>query len=387
MPQHRISILCIAAGAIALIGWAASRPGEIVFDRQMIDPGASETVAIADINADGRPDIVSGEYWYEAPKWVKHRFREIEFTNNYVDDFSDLPLDVNGDGRVDIVSCSWFAKKLYWSENPGKAAGLWKEHPVETRFSIEFAFLVDLNNDGKANEVLPEFGDAKAPLTWYEVSGGELVAHVVADHSFGHGIGAGDVNKDGRTDIITPAGWFEAPEDPRTGAWTFHADFNLGDTGFIHVLDVNGDGRPDLVASMAHNYGIFWMERTAQGTWTKHVIDDSWSQAHSLAIADVNGDGQMDLVTGKRYMAHNGRDPGEREPLGVYWYEHFKTPNGAIEWVKHVIDYSSRAGGGMQVTVARLDSRAAADIVTGGKSGLFLFRRARPVDAAAPPGR
>ena len=376
MPQHRISIVCIAAGAIALFGWAASRPEEIVFERQMIDPGASETVAIADINGDGKPDIVSGEYWYEAPKWVKHKFREIEFTNNYVDNFSDLALDVNGDGRPDIVSCSWFAKKLYWSENPGKAAGLWKEHPMETRFPIEFAFLVDLNNDGKANEVLPEFGDAKAPLTWYEVRNGEFVPHVIADHSFGHGIGAGDVNKDGRTDIIVPTGWFEAPEDPRAGTWKFHGDFNLGETGFIHVLDVNGDGRPDIVTSLAHNYGIFWMEQTGPGTWVKHMIDDSWSQAHSLVLADINGDGQLDLVTGKRFMAHNGKDPGEREPLGVYWYEHFQTPKGAMEWVKHVIDYSSRTGGGMQVTVTRLDTRPAPDIVVGGKSGLFLFRRA-----------
>ncbi|MCU1238154.1 MAG: repeat protein [Candidatus Solibacter sp.] len=376
MPHHRVATLTVAAGAIAFFGWAASRPEEILFERQMIDPGASEAVAVTDVNGDGKLDIVSGEHWYEAPKWTKHKFREIDYTNNYVDDFSDLALDVNGDGHPDIVSCSWFAKKLWWNENPGKAAGMWKEHAIETRFSIEFAFLVDLNNDGKANEVLPEFGDAKAPLTWYEARNGEMVAHQVSDRSFGHGIGAGDVNKDGRNDIIVPSGWFEAPADPRTGAWTFHADFNLGETGFIHVLDVNGDGRPDIVTSLAHNYGIFWMEQTADAKWVKHMIDDSWSQAHSLVLADINGDGQLDLVTGKRFMAHNGKDPGEREPLGVYWYEHYKNSNGALEWAKHVIDYSSRTGGGMQVTVTKLDTHPAPDIVVGGKSGLYLFRRA-----------
>jgi hypothetical protein len=376
MPQHRIATLSVAACAIAFFGWSASRPAEILFERQMIDPGASETVAVTDVNGDGKLDIVSGEYWYEAPKWAPHKFREIEYTNNYVDDFSDLVLDVNGDGRPDIVSCSWFAKKLWWNENPGKAGGMWKEHPFETRSPIEFAFLVDLDNDGKANEVLPEFGDGKMPLTWYEARNGEMVAHQVSDKSYGHGIGAGDVNKDGRTDIVVPTGWFEAPADPRTGAWTFHGDFNLGETGFIHVTDVNGDGRPDIVTSLAHNYGIFWMEHAADGKWVKHVIDESWSQAHSLVLADVNGDGQLDLVTGKRYMAHNGNDPGEREPLGIYWYEHYKNSKGAIEWAKHVIDYSSRTGGGMQVTVTKLDTRPAPDIVVGGKSGLYLFRRA-----------
>jgi hypothetical protein len=62
-------------------------------------------------------------------------------------------------------------------------------------------------------------------------------------------------------------------------------------------------------------------------------------------LADLTGDGQPELITGKRYMAHNGRDPGEREPLGVYWYEYLQV-NGRLEWVKHIIDYSTRAGGG-----------------------------------------
>src|ERR1051326_1994522 len=104
--------LIVAAGIL----WAASRPQDILFARLMIDPGASEPAAVADINGDGKPDIVSGENWYEAPRWIKHRFREIEFTNNYIDDFSDLPLDVNGDGRIDIVSCSWFGKRVWGGE-------------------------------------------------------------------------------------------------------------------------------------------------------------------------------------------------------------------------------------------------------------------------------
>jgi FG-GAP-like repeat len=91
---------------------------------------------------------------------------------------------------------------------------------------------------------------------------------------------------------------------------------------------VNGDKLPDLVTSAAHDYGIFWFEqaKTPKGerNWVKHVIDNSWSQAHALTLADLNGDGRPELITGKRYMAHNGRDPGEREPLGVYWYEYLQ---------------------------------------------------------------
>lgn len=365
--------LTIAMSVVLLAG-QQPRPADLAFDGRMIDPGASETVAVTDINGDGRLDIVSGESWYEAPGWTKHPFRTIGFVSNYVDVFSDLALDVNGDGRTDVVSASWFAKKLWWNENPGGAAGSWASHDIATGFPIEFAFLVDLDNDGRAREVLPQFGDVKAPLTWYAIEGGRLVPRQVTDRSFGHGIGAGDVNGDGRNDILTPKGWLESPA-AADGAWVLHEDWDLGQTGFLHVLDVNGDTRPDVVSSMAHDYGIFWLEQTAAGEWKRHDIDKTWSQGHSTVLADLNGDGQPDLVTGKRYMAHNGNDPGEREPLGIYWYEYRRQVNGSIEWIRHIVDYGSRAGGGMQVTVVPLTAGAAPSIVVGGKSGLFVYGR------------
>ena len=90
-------------------------------------------------------------------------------------------------------------------------------------------------------------------------------------------------------------------------------------TGFIYTMDVNGDGLPDLVTTLGHDYGIFWYEqkKDAQGnrTWVKHVIDNAWSQAHALTIADLKGDGKPVLVTGKRYYAHE-HDKGANEPLG-----------------------------------------------------------------------
>lgn len=370
--------------SILLVGvvWSLGRPPEVPFEKRTIDLGASETCAFADVNGDGKLDIVSGEYWYEAPRWTPRKFRDLPFVNNYVDDFSDLPFDVDGDGHVDVVSCSWFGRNLTWWKNPGRGQGAWTGQTIDKGFSIEFAFLVDLDNDGKAREVLPQFGNPKAPLAWYEFRGGAWRKHVISPTSYGHGIGAGDVNGDGRTDVLTPKGWFEAPPDPRSGEWIWHPDFDLGATGFIHVLDVNGDGRNDLVTSLAHDYGIFWMERGAGNTWTKRVIDDSWSQPHALVLADVNGDGQKDLLTGKRYMAHNGKDPGEREPLGLYWYEYRKEPDGKIAWVRHLIDYGTRAGGGMQIAAADLDGDGALDFAAGGKAGLFLFenlsKRKRP---------
>jgi hypothetical protein len=390
--------LVLAAAVCGVVSLAqTSRPPDIPFKIQMIDNGASETAAVTDINKDGRLDIVSGEFWYQAPGWTKHRFRELNFNSNYVDNFSDLPVDVDGDGYPDIVSVSWFAKRVAYWKNLGKASAastLWPVSDIHTGFNIEFAILADIDNDGKALEVVAQ--ENGTPQAWYEVKSGAWVGHPVSDRSYGHGIGAGDVNKDGRTDILTPRGWLEAPADPRAANWTFHADWEAINTppapagtqapppapgappriqelGFIHVLDVNGDGRNDIITAAGHDYGVYWYEQGDGGKWTRRTIDNSWSQGHASTLVDLNGDGRKDFVTGKRYMAHNGSDPGEKEPLGVYWYEYLSGSGSApAQWVKHIIDYGGRMGGGMQIPVVDLDGDGDLDLVCGGKSGLFV---------------
>ncbi len=391
-------LLVCTAGAVA-----ASRPADIAFHTSMIDPGYGETVAVADVNRDGRPDIIAGESWYEAPQWVKHPLRQIDYSNGYIDNFSDLAVDVDGDGWVDVIQCSYFTHNIVWLKNPGSNGGAWKVTEIDNSGPTEFAFLVDLNNDGKALELLPEFDRPSVPATWFELKQGKWIKHVVAQKSFGHGIGAGDMNGDGRNDILTPQGWLEAPKDiSAKGDWVFHptnwgakpiapAGSSPGQVtrpekpiqfGYMYLLDINGDGRKDMLTGMAHDYGIAWYEQQDDASWTQHIIDASWSQAHASVLMDLNGDGQPDLITGKRYFAHNGNDPGEREPVGVYWYEWRKIPrtqagannpgNGGVEWIRHIVEYGGRMGGGVQTVVTDIDGDGDLDIISAGKSGLFV---------------
>ncbi len=357
-----------------------------MFRKHLIDAGANESAAVADVNQDGRLDIIAGENWFEAPDWKKHRMREIPFFEGYIDDMSNFALDVNDDGYPDVIVSSWFSKKLAWYENPRRHDGdhantLWQEHVIETGFNYELILLVDIDGDGKAQEILPSYTSTNE-IAWLErakpFSDGKWVRHHVGDvpGSKGlHGIGAGDINGDGRPDIITAQGWFEAPSNPRSENWKFHGEFFLvppdGFASPIFVYDVNGDGKPDLIYGAGHRYGLYWMENLGGGKWKEHLIDDSWSQVHPLTLVDLDKDGKLDIVTGKRYFAHEG-DPGAYEPLGIYWYR-WSPQEG--HFIKHVIDYGTKAGGGIQIVAVDIDGDGDIDLVAPGKSGLFLFEQ------------
>jgi len=195
---------------------------------------------------------------------------------------------------------------------------------------------------------------------------------------YSHGLGAGDVNGDGRNDVLIKEGWWEAPQDRTNTNWKFHTA-NLGpNCADMLVYDVDTDGDGDVITSSAHDYGIWWFEQqlgTDTPQFEQHLIFKEFSQTHAIRLVDINGDGVKDLVTGKRYFAHQGKDPGGHEPAVLYWFELRRPQNGRVEFVTHKIDDNSGVGTQFEVTDLNGDGRP--DIVTSNKKGVHVFLQRR----------
>ena len=335
-----------------------------------------EAAGIADINRDGKLDIFCGGFWYEAPAWKKHFVRDVTEQGNYYYDFANLPMDIDGDGWPDIANGAWHNKKLFWLRNPGRAGGEFEVIDIDTPGNIETAMAADINSDGQL-DLLPNIMSQAA---WYEFSpdksspnDAEWTKHQLPKQAATHGIGAGDINGDGRCDIITPNGWLEQTKN-QDEPWRWHAEFGLGHASIpILVHDVDADGDADIIWGMGHNYGLYWLEQGASGDkrlWQKHLIDDSWSQPHFLILADLDNDGTDELITGKRVHAHNGNDPGGNDPPCVYYY---KFDLKEKQWRRHIIHEGGNVGLGISTAALDIDADGDIDIVAPGKSGLFLL--------------
>lgn len=361
---------------------AAAADDELVFRVHIFNAESQfSSAAVLDVDHDGDPDVVSGGFWYEGPTWEKHFVRDVENINGRYDDYSNLPLDVDRDGWTDLVSVNYRSRTIYWVKHPVDLTQVWTRQLIDTPGHSETGRLFDIDDDGDA-DLLPNGTDFAA---WYEFVATERGESQWRRHDLpielaAHGIGFGDINGDGRGDIVGSRGWAEAPLDRVQDDWTWRPEFDLGAGISIPILieDPDADGDRDLIAAHGHDFGLFWLEQdfdtNGMRTWTSHVIDDSWSCAHALLWADLNGDGRDDLIAGKRYLGHDGRDPGETEPLCVYWYGFDRA---AHAWQRHLIHEGGTVGMDLDPKAADLDGDGDIDLVAPARCGLHWLENLR----------
>jgi hypothetical protein len=355
---------------------------ETAFLAHRLGTDHAEGITTLDMNGDGFADLASGAYWYENPganggNWTRHQWRTVGMTGEFVSDCGEWTVDVNHDGAPDIVTAGWITNGMWWYENPKKPGVLWQKHLIVDSFDTEGGAFADINGDGQSDVALAHYDHSG--IVWADFSGPTpRVHHILPKETDGHGIGIVDVDGDGKADIITPFGWFKNI-DANIDKWEWHPDFKLGDTGFpILGYDVNHDGRMDLIVGQGHGYGLYWWEQggnRAHTTWTRHIIDESFSQSHALKLVDIDGDGEPELITGKRYRGHNGNDPGSYDPVVLFSYKISKTG----VFTRSTISMNGTASAGTQIIAEDLDHDGDIDLATAGKLGVHFLENLKTV--------
>ena len=386
---------------------------------QLTDTFWCEGATFGDLNRDGKPDIVSGPYWYEGPDFTKrHEYYPATTTfklkkadgteqtiegfegalgvnNKYSDNFFAFVQDFNGDQWNDILIIGFPGEGTAWFENPKGQEGPWQKHVVLETTDNESPTFTDITGDNKPEIVCsskgvygyaePDWKNPTAPWRFHPISPDNKYQR------FTHGMGVGDVNGDGRLDLLEKSGWWEQPKslagDP---VWTYHPfEFTPIGGAQMYAYDVNGDGLNDVITSFAaHGFGLVWYEQVRAGgeiTFKQHVIlspeqkrlPDKYgvcfTELHAIDLVDMDGDGLKDIVTGKRFWSHGHEgDPDRNDNAVLYWFKLVRGPGHTAEFVPHLIDDSS--GVGTQIVTARVSNEKFPDVVVGNKRGTFYLQ-------------
>ena len=260
----------------------------------------------------------------------------------------EYAADFTGDGWPDVITVNYgfgpgAGVELY--VNPKGEGRRWDKYKVVDAVQSEIAILHDLDGDGVPTLIYCGDGFVRYAKPDPAHPTGPWIVHNVSEKGYGtaHGIGVGDINGDGRLDIVSPYGWWEHPAPgSNQESWTYHpeafARYRRGIFGgsVMAVYDVNGDGLNDVVTALdAHGWGLAWFEqkRDAAGkiSFVQHMIMDdfstknaggvTFSELYGATFGDVDGDGIPDFIVGKRYFSHLDTnidpDPGLASPLLV----------------------------------------------------------------------
>lgn len=367
------------------VGWRG-KPYGVAFYKRMadgkwsktpVDDGmATEDLAVADLNGDGRPEIVAvGRatanvriYWNESESGWRRHVVDAGYFN-----FTAIAADFTGDGKPDVIATDLRAKKTYLYVAPD-----WKRVQIFEGLDVIHSEVMDVDGDGDLDYIGARY--QPGVIFWLERPKNPLadkwIYHNIDDHDKNggvngiHGLILGDVNRDGKPDLIANSAqpvsafpnslaWFRVPRNPRTASMWERYVFASGDApGLSHYHgfgDVNGDGRPDIAsaAKVAPDGNWFaWWEQPAnpRGVWKKRLIATGEEGATNILMADLNGDRKTDFFATRGH----GR--------GIVWYE---APN----WTPHQVN--TTLAGPHSLALGDIDNDGDIDAVTCAKDSFI----------------
>jgi hypothetical protein len=209
-------------------------------------------------------------------------------------------------------------------------------------------------------------------LAWFEPSTDpekEWIPHNLSTEKgsgsqrYSHGLGVGDLDGDGRKEVITTGGYYSPPQNPRAEPWKF-VKADLG-PDCAHMLAPGS--KQGILTTSAHGRGVWQFLPEADGSFRRTVIDETISVTHSAQLCRLGNPKALNLITGKRKWGHPpGVDVGSEEP---HWLVRYEYRDG--KWTRHLIDDNS--GVGTQFVVQDINGDGLQDIVSANKNGVFLF--------------
>ena len=392
-----VALSTLGAGAVGLLAQERGRESSTSegWSRQKLSKlFHGEGGTLADFDGDGHCDVAAGYQLFFGPdfKTTAKLFDSNPYNiNGYSEYFFDFDYDIDADGDSDVLIVGFPGAPSHWYRNPGKDSarkGLWERFTVLEVTDNESPMFEDLTGDGKPELLCcngGHFGYAEIPKNPTDGWIFRAVSEPGPYQRFTHGIGLGDVNDDGFRDVLSKDGWWENPGQPTSKAWIFHPVAFSGPGGAQMVaVDLDGDQCTEVVTSLAaHSYGFaVYKKRPGEKEYQWDRIDImtdkvetsptglAISQLHAVAIADMDGDNKPDILTGKRFWAHNGNDPGENELPMLVWFKPVVVAGG-LKFEPNIIDEDS--GVGTQVTVEDINGDGMLDVLSSSKRGVHVL--------------